>query len=67
MLYLFATFRTDGIADMIPEGGVELGVITLSDSFCQPLPSANILSHSKTQNTSKRPEKERQNERIHLL
>lgn len=29
-LYLFFAFVADGIADVVPEGGVELGVITLS-------------------------------------
>ena len=29
-LYLFFAFIADGIADVVPEGGVELGVVTLS-------------------------------------
>lgn len=29
-LYLFTAFGADGIADVVPEGGVELGVIALS-------------------------------------
>lgn len=29
-LYLFLAFVADGIAEVVPEGGVELGVITLS-------------------------------------
>ena len=31
-LYLFFAFMADGIADVVPEGGVELGVVALSSS-----------------------------------
>ena len=30
-LYLFVAFVADGVADVVPEGGVELGVVTLSE------------------------------------
>jgi hypothetical protein len=32
-LYLLATLGADGVAEMVPEGGVELGVITLLTSL----------------------------------